>query len=149
MNNSDTNQAEQLNETAVMQLVLKPNNLRIGNLIEHKEKGFIKVSALSNNIIQYKDKYGISTDKYSYFKAIPLTEEWLLNLEFRTEENYSFELDNISINTKRELMWVFTKCKNNVELELPKYVHELQNIYFALTGSELTVTGGCVLIKAN
>ena len=139
--NTNKTQTEQLTQVAVMQSVLKPNYLRIGNLIEHTQKGFIDVSALSNDIIQYKDKHGISTDKYSYFKAIPLTEEWLLNLGFRTEENYSFELDNISINTKRELMWIFTKCKNNVVvgLDLTEYVHELQNIYFALTGRELTV----------
>ena len=54
-------------------------------------------------------------------------------------EEYCFELDDIHVNTKRELIWITTKCKRELEFNIPNYIHELQNLYFALTGSELTV----------
>ena len=123
---------------------MKANELRIGNLIYGVSDRIEKITYITEryvktNLIKIEAESQILG--IEHLQPIPLTEEWLLKLGFRTEENYSFELDNISINTKRELMWIFTKCKNNVVvgLDLTEYVHELQNIYFALTGSELTV----------
>ena len=118
---------------------MKAQELRIGNLI----KVISSKQTFDSYITQAKgyDIVRIEEKSFTYwnYEPIPLTEEWLLKFGFRTEEPYSFELDDISINTKRELMWIFTKCKNNVELEFPKYVHELQNIYFALTNNELEI----------
>lgn len=114
--------------------------LRIGNLIERN--GVIAKIELINNEID--EVYFIGEDFYyndfcCNINPIELTEDLLLNFGFRTEENYCFELDNIAINTKRELMWIYTKCRNNVELMMPEYVHQIQNIYFDLTGCELTI----------
>jgi hypothetical protein len=117
--------------------MIQANELRLGNLIL-KNNEIHEISSLF--FVDLHD--GTIRENYnnSYIiEPIPLTEEWFLKFGFRTEETYCFELDDISINTKRELMWVFTKCKNNVELEFPKYVHELQNLYFALTNNELEI----------
>ena len=111
--------------------MIKANELRIGNLTK---QGEVK-SFFENGIhVGFGKCYN-----FNELEPIPLTEEWLLKLGFRTEESNCFELDNIHINTRRELMWVFTKCKNNIEIEIPEYVHQLQNLYFALTNEELTL----------
>ena len=137
--NTDKKQTEQLTQVAVMQSVFKENDLRIGNFIKviSSKKTFDSyiTQAKGYDIVRIEEK----AFRHWNYEPIPLDEEWLFKFGFRTEEPYCFELDNISINTKRELMWIFTKCKNNVELEIPKYVHELQNLYFALTQRELTV----------
>ena len=75
-------------------------------------------------------------EEYDGFVAIPLTEEWLIDLGFRKDEetNYrwfmedwlAYDLDDNCIRIADS--WEFGKRK---------YVHELQNLFFALTGEEL------------
>lgn len=73
---------------------------------------------------------------------IKLTEEWLKNFEFKymgnTVSDYkSFQKDELSGNLSVYIMkegvsiWIET-----LRIDL-KYVHQLQNLYFALTGKEL------------
>lgn len=84
--------------------------------------------------------YNINTirDYPEWFKGIPLTEEWLL--KFGLEERY----------VKNEWSWHLNKWNSYTEIRKTeggfkfldgypeiKYVHQLQNIYFALTGEEL------------
>lgn len=83
-------------------------------------------------------------------QPIPLTEEWLLKLGFEEkgdnkEESYfllyGFHLENrandkFSLNINKEdfgCWWIDQYLK-----EL-KYVHQLQNIFFCITGEELTI----------
>lgn len=76
----------------------------------------------------------------SFAKPIPLTEEWLVRMGF---EKYSDggELKGIDC--------FYCKGKLKGAISLPnfmfngfiqiKHVHQLQNLYFALTGEELTI----------
>lgn len=76
---------------------------------------------------------GVSNLEYKDVTPIPLTEEWLLKwfgedgVGCYAEENNMVEL-----------------FLNNGDYLIPKnrlqYVHQLQNLYFALTGEELTLT---------
>jgi len=78
-------------------------------------------------------------------KPIPLTEQWLLDFGF--EEKTIQELNDI--HYEFDCMWIYL-LKDFFEIELIvgderfnlltqfKYVHQLQNLYFALTGKELT-----------
>lgn len=125
-----------------METNLKSSDLRIGNLVTENTYGVKRngtIKAIRDKQIVLRLEHSVLATSIKNIEPIPLTEEWLLKFGFRTEEPYSFELDNISINTKRDLMWIFTKCKNNVEVDLTEYVHELQNLYFALIQRELTV----------
>lgn len=87
----------------------------------------------------YVESDDCNVEVYEKFEGIDLTEEWLIKLGLKKIEEYCFELDDIHVNTKRELIWITTKCKRELEFNIPNYIHELQNLYFALTGSELTV----------
>ncbi|MFP3835370.1 hypothetical protein [Chryseobacterium sp. SIMBA_028] len=73
-----------------------------------------------------------------------LTEEWLIKFGFEKREvymlgvkydgwlNFSFHLDINHIKNTYFYHWM----GGNIEV---KHVHQLQNLYFALTGEELTV----------
>ena len=80
-----------------------------------------------------------------YFVPIPLTEEWLLKFGFEKMG------DKFSLKNKKAGVFRFVKISGNIivgELEhgrnsiseFIKYVHQLQNLYFALTGEELNVS---------
>lgn len=116
---------------------MNADELRIGNYVKYDGEKWTVTSILRDGFVEIY-RFGIHK-KINIIELleITLTEEWLFKFSFRTEENYCFELDNISINTKRELLWIHTKCKNNIELNLPEYVHQLQNLYFTLTNTEL------------
>ncbi len=66
------------------------------------------------------------------YKPIPLTEEWLIKLGYTKNRTY--------FNIAGHKVWmcndIFLCDKNGVVL---KYVHQLQNLYFALTNEELTI----------
>lgn len=80
---------------------------------------------------------GINAMEHGQFKPrpIPLTEEWLLKLGFRRST------DNDCVFSNGTLAVFFDKTDSFCELKgaKPKYVHQLQNLYFALTGEELTI----------
>lgn len=74
---------------------------------------------------------------------IPLTEEWILRAGFKKEdysEEFSFPgmngvyLGHNDFNEKSPVIGDYDAC---VSFKIPKYVHQLQNLYFCLTGEEL------------
>ena len=109
---------------------MKKNEVRHGNLVIYgghqttiDEKEII-------HFVRFSDKY----------EPIPLTEEWLIEkMKFHKQNNQIY-----SIGLKLFISWWNT---NSIEIDINgevleincKYVHELQNIYFALTGEELTL----------
>lgn len=108
--------------------MIQKNELRIGNLYDHSGR----VKKVTPIVIE-----ALFESERIWCKAIPLTEEWLIKLGLKKIEEYCFELDDIHVNTKRELIWIMTKCKRELEFNIPNYIHELQNLYFALTNKEL------------
>lgn len=119
---------------------MKAQELRIGNLVI--EKGKIKpMYSISNH----------NAKDYSTIKPIPLTEEWLLRfgfvkeVEYKKKINFSrFHLFQINASNsyndnENEFKVNFYQSKQCVELCRIKHVHQLQNLYFALTGEELTL----------
>ena len=120
------------------------NQLRIGNYIEFNEESSIV-------IVKEISEYGIAVNntnpdgedfytEYDQFIAIEITEEWLIKLGFKgyedEEDNSIFELNGFNIirNLFKKEFFLYDYM-SDVEV---KYVHELQNLYFALTKQELT-----------
>ena len=110
---------------------MKANELRIGNFYDHN--GFVN-EATPNTIEE------VWIAERSWVKPIPLTEEWLLNFGFLKDlENDIF----LNINAYAFLYWQNNRVElldndNNFMISHCDYVHQLQNLYFALTGKELT-----------
>ena len=121
---------------------LKPTDLRIGNKIF-----FIMCDSECSKLDEKKEitvdisDFEFIRDNNSLFEGIPLTENILLKLGFRHVMNNWF---NVFANGNTFNVYIFESGKYRVEIVSQslgtfKYVHELQNLYFALTGSELTV----------
>ena len=76
------------------------------------------------------------------YEPIPITEEWLLKFGFEkiigsNESNFTNGFYNLFVNSLGEVNFYF--FKEGDWYQKIDYVHQLQNLYFALTGSELTV----------
>jgi hypothetical protein len=117
--------------------MIQANELRIGNLTYRIDLTNKNKSVIDKLTVSDIERIEHGQSKIYKYEPIDLDNELLEKLGFRSEESFCYELYDIAINTSRELIWIHTKCKNNVELEMPEYVHQLQNLYFALTKNEL------------
>lgn len=102
---------------------MKSNELRIGNLTKQGEiKSFFEngVHVGFGKCYNFNELEPIPITKEIYYKL----EKYLLELDF----SYSHNTENNSIN-------IFI---NNWDLDFV-FLHEIQNLYFALTGNELTI----------
>jgi hypothetical protein len=123
---------------------LKSSELRIGNFLRAKKDYHNQFhgNGIVSSIEQTKF---VILDHYpgKWFEPIPLTEEWLLKFgfEFHTNancQNFYYAKDAfICIRADEDFEW-FRYYNGDFYHEL-KYVHQLQNLYFALTGEELTL----------
>ena len=118
---------------------MKETDLRIGNLVNYET---LEGDVLPN-IIDWQDLKWLSEDEQSFNLAhspIPLTEEWLLKFGFKQDETYVSEqnpyLDYIKDEVRISMPYFSFEYGDGAFMEL-KHVHQLQNLYFALTGTEL------------
>jgi hypothetical protein len=131
--------------------MIQPNELRIGN--------FISICDDPNRYNDSHEVTGISKENgieihngevnVSIYNGIPLTEEWLLKFGFEVCKN------GIQLPTFEGYVFInylFSKGQVSegqpltLEIDgrrMPLFsvlsVHQLQNLYFALTGQELTI----------
>lgn len=132
---------------------MKINELRIGNLLREKvTKTELKVIELTeNNIVTYV----IDRSLYPLYSGwemepIQLDKKSLLKFGFKHQyENikgvdfFDYHIDdNFSLYVNLNKMNISVSKKNigNVFTKDIQYVHQLQNLYFALTGEELSYT---------
>lgn len=72
------------------------------------------------------------------YEPIPLTEKWLLKFGFIKEKKnrkyvYLFDGFELEQSPSGEI-WFENRCGTVI-----KYIHQLQNLYFAITAEELTI----------
>ena len=114
---------------------MKASDLRIGNLVYNVLKEVITVDSIRDAGV---NGYSIET-----IKPIPLTEEWLLKFGFdkyRTDKaiNYKKGLLRFTFANKGVFKGKnFLMIANIINYKNINHVHQLQNLYFALTGEEL------------
>ena len=120
---------------------MKSTELRMGNWLNGPE-GNAQVTVIQNREVVEIGEIGHVMEDVS---PIPLTEEWLIKFGFPLQAPYTdddgisgtsrmlFDLNNGFLYSD-SLAW----C-NHVNYKPIKYVHSLQNLYFALTGEELTI----------
>ena len=139
---NDNKENKALSQTCVMQSVFKENDLRIGNFIKviSSTKTFdtFITQAKGYDIVRIEEK----AFRHWNYEPIPLTEEWLLKFGFEivvgcNEKDFSDGKYNLFINSLGEFNFFF--FSEGDYYQKIDYVHELQNLYFALTQRELTV----------
>jgi len=114
---------------------MKASELRIGNYVYFEDE-----------LLKFDFEMGWNFD---YIKPIPLTEEWLLKFGFKKDLDGSFVFGLLSMFKDKRLkqnVYIYTESTQSLsdgqwvvinDLKL-QYVHQLQNLYFALTNEELT-----------
>ncbi len=137
---------------------MEANELRIGNYVfydsEMKIGKYVKVATIENTGIRVFN--GIETQEgrvltnvipYDEIQFISLTEEWLLKFGIKKDwHSYPFPgMDGVYLGDDDSEMDLkkFPVCGDYdayVYIKMPEYVHQLQNLYFALTGKELELT---------
>tara|TARA_R110000822_G_scaffold233483_2_gene364915 strand:+ start:131 stop:478 length:348 start_codon:yes stop_codon:yes gene_type:complete len=107
---------------------MEARELRIGNLVAfyYGDEGLLAEK------VNYNDLEFIHQNPQLY-KPIPLTEEWLLKFGFDIQ---LVEIVLGEFYLKKTENHFEYYCNNRVQI---KYVHQLQNLYFALTSKELEI----------
>jgi len=117
---------------------MNAKNLRIGNYINvtrshgrgEKQTSVKKVNLHYLSQLENKSKN---------ITPIPITEKWLIDFGFVNVTDNEYPNYNLGHYT---CMWRNGKtniCNNHGFINDLKYVHELQNLYFAVSGRELSL----------
>ena len=141
---------------------MKSQDLRIGNYLYYEHTTHI-VSGVHGNkvyswwvkdgepVIEYeaKDISGTQVenpyiDVISQYEPIPLTEEWLIKLGFEklTDSNDGFKNTTYTYTKGISFIVYFdgVRLSTNFWMGNEKhYVHQLQNLFYVLSGEELTL----------
>jgi len=126
---------------------MKATELRIGNYVKCYVKGITdRFDTVQLNIYHLTDICKQIKD-YKY-EPIPLTEEWLLKFGFQDTDSYFNLLDfpdfritwsvRVVESGERKNFWLDENFLEVFQQNI-KHVHQLQNLYFALTGEELEI----------
>lgn len=133
---------------------MKASELRIGNLVmikndllpETNGKIYRVLGIEEKNDYEFEESTGVVSlcpinpdwRRYNQFdefvEPIPLTEEWLLKFGFKKRYK-AFAKGDFTFIENSGMAYKLSIVDN-----MPKYVHQLQNLYFALTGEELTLS---------
>lgn len=115
---------------------MKANELRIGNyhLYRIRDKFDERKEWDEVYTIDAQDLVLLSKYENKDYKPVPLTEEWLLNFGFVKTSLHYFKYNSIIITIEDNGF----QCLLGFQCVNLKYVHQLQNLYFALTDQELT-----------
>jgi len=114
---------------------MKANELRVGNYV----KGIgHNISWLVDGVDTYYIYSSNAWRLLSSFEGIPLNENWLEKFGFKRSGLYNLK-DEVYIYDEYGLIDTGFEYRFNYTQIKLKYVHQLQNLYFALTGEELTI----------
>jgi hypothetical protein len=132
---------------------MKANELRIGNWVQINNQEWpnlkgvkFKVTSIECNALMLYSIRGIGNSNYNQYdyniEPIPLTEEWLLKFGFASNPYQDrYEKGVLHIECDKTKGYLQLWCEQLPQAIFIKYVHQLQNLYFALTGQELTYGG--------
>jgi hypothetical protein len=132
--------------------MINTRELRRGNVVavtdnvgygetHRKETRFLTVSSIGQFSVQYKEFRCVGC-KPKPCEGIELNREWLLKFGFVEKDNWfykeMFVLGFLTHDDNFQCEFKFAGAEGNWKLLEIKYVHQLQNLFFALTGTELT-----------
>ena len=119
---------------------MKTNELRIGNYAKGLFDETVSLKAIyEDGTLAWQDGKGTI---YGPMKPIGLTEGWLMEFEFKNCcDLWGWYIDNFELQEMEDVDGNFTgygyAIDGVVEDLVIKYVHQLQNLYFAITGKDL------------
>ena len=114
--------------------MIKANELRLGNTINYRSEftGEVRQRVVDIMVLkQLQSKHDIMRKGY---EPIPLTEEWLIRFGFDNLGSYGWGIGYFHIRFRNIHQFYFLIENRIIRV---KYVHQLQNLYYALTNEEL------------
>ncbi len=137
--------------------MIQAKELRIGNFVNAKvgttknpKRANVSINGIYTStpfpsINAYVINYGRTIDLRD-IEPIPLTEQWLSDFGFKNSlginnhTNGFWSKDGLGIEIGYFIQDKFYEFEFNGIITELKHVHQLQNLYYALTGTELTLT---------
>ena len=119
---------------------MKKEDLRIGNYVKGLEVGIVRTIG---NACAFKTPTSTVKIYAEDLEPIPLTEEWLFKFGFEPNRIYTqervFEIGDgwFQLTKESKDQWALGNEQTYLAI---KHVHQLQNLYHALTGKELTIS---------
>jgi hypothetical protein len=121
---------------------MKAEELRIGNLAKDRNGKILRIDWFEKDKVCQQMIIGAMevhpmTEYFDYLRAIPLTKERIEGFDWFSidEDRYTFrDIEYYSISEEGSLYFNGRYTCTDI-----RYVHQLQNLYFALTGEELKI----------
>lgn len=121
---------------------MEAKELRIGNFVYYRDKSqVLEVYNIGSNGFSTLNSLGLEygSDDVSEYNGIPLTKDWLLKFGF-TDNGDEYSKENFTIRPNRRYLVIegFEYDYNGIIISTEHfYVHDLQNLYFAIKRHEL------------
>lgn len=125
---------------------MNANELRVTNIVSYEGKE-MSIAMIGISKVSLFKKNGFLHDaNLDEINPIPITEEWLLKFGGEIEGNGYNDICIVFPNNKNSrlsmkddfIQWT-THHSPHADFQHIKYVHQLQNLYFALTNQELKI----------
>lgn len=122
--------------------MIDAKELRIGNYIQLRNK-FVMAGGIPNihKLLIPGEQYAVEVEE---FVPIPLTEDLLLKCGFKKINHISgysfFSMERKKSGVNIDIYEAYSTIGGNTSVPHIQFLHQLQNLYFALTGKELEVT---------
>jgi hypothetical protein len=126
---------------------MKVQELRIGNLVSFDGVTLIVESIDLGGYIGLTDIILFEQLDKDDLKPINLTEEWLIKFGFKYKEAGEYKKSGYFLEIINQDQDTFIFANNKLQVSIYtlsifidiniEYIHQLQNLYFALTGKEL------------
>jgi hypothetical protein len=127
----------------ILLIMIKVNELRVGNLVIYKQDNdelpVLKIDGDSKKVC-LDLLLGLNMEVGEQdIDPVPLTPEWLERCGFKEGTNYLFG-KHLKLGIHIDYTYIGTITSTSAAFVAPaQYVHQLQNLYFALTGEELQI----------
>lgn len=128
---------------------MKAQDLRIGNFVQPNKEHLAAFGNVNIGVVTSIGEYNFTVSNHypgQWFEPIPLTEEWLLKFGFKPtcfqKEPHQWWNNGkleVGYTTKDDVIQYEYLSPTITEMVDIPYLHQLQNLYFTLTGEELTL----------
>ena len=132
-------------------MIMEPTELRIGNFIQYNSPDHsicfdlvVGINYSDDFHVHMVELHGRTPININGISPIPITPEWLERLGFEWDIYYQGYCDGnyiVNIRENGTISFAYGKRRHDEMQFLPyiKYVHQLQNLYHAITGNELKI----------
>ena len=134
---------------------MNANEFRLGNVVHHLSFYDVTICGITKDALSVNYDNSKYWDDLRFYKPTLLNEKWLIDFGFNciNRPKMAFKLYHNEVNADlssillKEVgnnpVWVYSAHNRYTVNPFTKeinYVHELQNLYFSLTGKELVVS---------